>query len=108
MKPNGLCLEFKASGPWFLCDLSSPKVSVLIEVPYMHSPYPGARKVVGKGEEEKKRIKYLTLPCVDKIRICATLVVTQNNFQSRHRQYNLKLNKARMGKELVLVKPVRF
>lgn len=34
--------------------------------------------------------------------------MTQNNFQSGHRQYNVKLNKARMGKELVLVKPVGF
>lgn len=27
VEPNGLCLEFKAGGPWFLCDLSSTKVS---------------------------------------------------------------------------------
>lgn len=38
---------------------------MLINVQYMHSPYPGGRKeVVDKGEEEKKKIKYLMLPCM--------------------------------------------
>ena len=54
-------------------------------------------------EGEKKKIKYLY---VDKIHICSTLVIIQNNLQSRYRRYNLELNRVRMGKELIFVKPV--
>lgn len=36
----------------------------------------------------------------------AALVMIQNDLQGRYRQYNSELNKVRMGKELIFVKPV--